>query len=302
LKKINDDTYIIDVFFHDIGGLESIYLITGGKNCLIDSGSKDGGRKLVKWFERNNLIPDMIILTHSHWDHSQGVPVLRNWIKKQNKTIEVYASTNALPYLKDQSYNSVFKGVDMENIDGVIGLEHGEIIDLGNIKLEIYDAPGHHDDHIAIFDQKNRNLFVGDSIGIKIGENAYFPPFMPPLRNEKKYYDTIKLYKTIDYDSISLAHYGCFTGEQAKTILDDSVQFYLDYWKLFEENENLLNNTKELTNLILERKLFSPPYLKSDKRIMNVALALLRNQVNKFLLRSFVEFLITGYKISCKME
>ncbi len=302
MKKINDNTYLIDVYFHDIGGLESIYLITDERNCLIDSGSKDGGKNLIKWFEQNNLVPDMIILTHSHWDHSQGVPVIRNWMKKQNKKIEVYASNKALPYLKDQSYNSVFKNVDQENIDGVIGLKHGDIIDLGTIKLEIYDAPGHHDDHIAIFDQKNRNLFVGDSIGIKIGENASFPPFMPPFWNEKKYYDTINMYKNIDYTSISLAHYGSISGEQAKKILDDSVQVYLDYWKLFKENEILLDNPKKLTNLILERKMFSPPYLKSNKRIINVGLAFFRNQVNKYLLRTFVEFLITGYKISCKME
>lgn len=302
MKKINDDTYIIDVYFHDVAGMESIYLITGEKNCLIDSGSKDGGEKLIKWFERNNLVPDMIILTHSHWDHSQGVPVLRNWMKKQNKKIEVYASIKALPYLKDQSYNSIFEGADLENIDGVIGLEHGDIIDLGTVKLEIYDAPGHHDDHIAIFDQKNRHLFVGDSIGLKIGEHAFIPPFMAPFWNEKKYYDTIKLFKTIDYTSISLGHSGCITGEQAKTILDDSVQVYLDYWKLFKENENLLNNPKELTNLILKRKLYSPPYLTSNKKGIKFGLALFRNQINKSVLKSFVEMLIDGYKVSCKME
>lgn len=40
----------------------------------------------------------------------------------------------------------------------------GDVIDLGGLKLEVYDLPGHTPGGIALLNRQDRILFVGDSI------------------------------------------------------------------------------------------------------------------------------------------
>ena len=131
----------------------------------------------------NAFPPDYVILTHSHWDHSQGIPTFRNKAKEVQKSFETFASEKAIPLLEDQSYNEVLKLKQFENIKDVSPLKEGDIINLDGINLKVIDVPGHNTDHIALLDENNKNIFLGDSIGIKVGDKAFLSPIMPPYWN-----------------------------------------------------------------------------------------------------------------------
>ena len=129
--KVTENVTLIDFKYEGVAGVGGIYLIEAGKKCLIDSGSKDGAPHVIKTLkELNAFPPDYVIITHSHWDHSQGVPLLRKKAKQEQKSIEVFASEKAIPLLEDQSYNEVFKQKRFDNIKDTFPLKEGDIIDL----------------------------------------------------------------------------------------------------------------------------------------------------------------------------
>ena len=79
--KINVNTTLIDVEWMRVPGILGMYLIEnddGSKKCLIDGGTGTEARRLVKKLEKLNAFPpDIIIITHSHFDHTQGIPYFR---------------------------------------------------------------------------------------------------------------------------------------------------------------------------------------------------------------------------------
>ncbi len=52
----------------------------------------------------------------------------------------------------------------------VVAVGEGEIISFQNRKLQIFDAPGHANHHIVIFDEESKSFFTGDAFGIAYPE------------------------------------------------------------------------------------------------------------------------------------
>lgn len=253
--KVNDDTTLIDIRMFGIPGITAMYLIEGGKTCLIDGGTHTEARKILRQLkELNAFPPDMIIVTHSHWDHCQAIPFLSQRAKKEGKEIEILASVKAIPNLRDQSFNEIFGTGPYNNIElDVTPLKEGDIIDLNGIPLKIFETPGHMTDHIAILDEKNKNLFVGDSLGDKISDKVFVPPFMPPYWDEDAFLNTIEKIRKIKYSSICLAHFGYIYEDEAQNILDESVANYNQWWKIYKENIEYLDDIPHLIeNIILK--------------------------------------------------
>ncbi|MFW9825771.1 MAG: MBL fold metallo-hydrolase [Candidatus Thorarchaeota archaeon] len=255
LGKINDHTFLIDANMMGIPGILSIFLIDDDKTCLIDTGTHIEARKTLRKLKELNMFPpDIIILTHSHWDHVQAVPFLSQRAKKEGKEIEIFAAASAIPHLRDQSFNAVFETGPFNNIeDEIIPLKEGDSIELGKISLHIIETPGHMDDEIAILDEKNKNLFIGDVLGMKVTDTVFVPPFMPPRWDKTAYLKSVEKLKEIDYETLCLDHFGYFYGTEAKTILDESVQNCNQFWKSYEENVGHIDDVPYLIENVLEK-------------------------------------------------
>ena len=99
-------------------------------------------------------------------------------------------------------------------------------------------------DSIAIFDKKNKNIFVGDAIMNK-RKDYYQGTFMPPDFHESELLATFKKLRDInnDLDSISLSHYGVWTGEDFKQIVKDMEEVHFNtknaIIKWYKENPSL---------------------------------------------------------------
>ena len=225
--RINRDTTLIDVEMLGQRGILAMYLIESGKKCLIDGGLSNQAQYLMGFLEKSDAFPpDIIILTHAHWDHTQAIPALRKKAEELGKKIEVMASEKAIPLLNDQSYNDIFNMGPYENIYNVTPLREGDIIDLHGITLKIFDVPGHSKEDIAILDEKNKNIFVGDAIGSKRTDGITSPAFMPPFFDKELYYESMNKLKNIDYGTLCLAHFGYIYGAEAKSILDEQLKTF----------------------------------------------------------------------------
>ena len=171
--EIADNIYLIDAVHEGMKGGHAVFLLKSGngRSCLIDGGTKSSAPVIRdSLMELSVWPPEKLIITHSHWDHSQGVPYLAEQAKKDGKPIEVLASEKGVSYLADQSYNMVFgeENAPFLNVEGVNTVREGDVVDLGGgLSLKIIETPGHMVDHISILDERSRFIFVGDAMGMK---------------------------------------------------------------------------------------------------------------------------------------
>jgi len=292
--KINENTTLIDVEWMRVPGILSMYLIESeesGKKCLIDGGTATEARRLFKQLENLDAFPpDMIIITHSHFDHTQAIPSFLKKAKKLGKEIEIMASKKAIPFLEDQSYNEIYGPFGpFKNIENVIPLREGDIINLGEISLEIFDIPGHALDHIAIFDEKNKNVFVGDGIVSSIDNNLILPPIVPPHWDTNAYLSSLDKIKKINYNSMSIAHFGHIINSEAKDVLDQVLTVFNKLWNIFEENIDNLEDSSYMLDIIM-KEIITPQYGKIDTSTFSAS--------ENALLQSVLDWYIQGFKMS----
>jgi len=254
--KFNTNCWLIDAAFKNlegeiINGGHAAYLIKtdSGDNCLINPGSQSGARSIYKSLKELNAWPlDKIIITHSHWDHSQGVISLREKTEEENfSPIEVLASEKAIPYLNNQSYNECFVHEEISseylNIPDVSPIKDKEKITISNdFVLEILETPGHMEDHISVYDKQNKALFVGDTPGVHWYLDLYVCNANSIYWKEKEYLKSMKKLKTLDLDYLCIAHFGVFTGKDISRFLEKSIEMYYEWMEFFNQNSKKLDD------------------------------------------------------------
>ncbi|MBD3253500.1 MAG: MBL fold metallo-hydrolase [Candidatus Lokiarchaeota archaeon] len=228
--KFNDNSYLVDGMIFRLQGQLSLYVIENeGERVMIDAGVKLSARKVVKKLQNWGLFPiHKIILTHSHFDHIQAIGKLESLMKSAE--VEVLASANAIDNLKHPEKMNEYFEYDIEPMEYITPLNDGDIVDLNGLELQILDFFGHTHDCIAIFDTKNRNIFVGDAIIDKISPHTMLPEFVPPDFDESAYIKTLRKLKEMEkeLDSISLGHFGVWQGEDFRKIVSEVEDFHFD--------------------------------------------------------------------------
>ena len=181
---------------------------------------------------------------------------MRNKALESHSPIEVLASARALPFLADQSYNVCF-GTDQApymNITDVTPLRDGDVLNMGSdLSLEIMDTPGHMRDHISIIDLSNRNIFIGDAFGMKWIDDFNVCNANSPFWNEAAFFASIDRLKTLDYTSLSLAHFGYLAGDEAKDFPDESLAMYRRWMKIFAKNTERIEDITFLAELMWDQ-------------------------------------------------
>ncbi len=243
--KFNDNSYLIDGELYRMKGNLALYVVENeGMRIMIDAGEALAARKVVKKIKEQGLYPiHKILLTHSHFDHVQGVGKLKKLMK--DIKIEVLASERAIDNLKYPEKMNKYFGYNIDPIENVIPLKEGDIIELNGLKLTILNFFGHTQDSIAIFDEKNKNIFVGDAVIDKFDYYTILPEFVPPDFNESEYMKTFEKLRNIKekLNSISLAHFGVWKDDDFHKIINVMENFHRDakqsIIKWYKENPSL---------------------------------------------------------------
>ncbi|MGE5263520.1 MAG: MBL fold metallo-hydrolase [Acidobacteriota bacterium] len=304
---INENTTLIDIGMFGAFGITAVYLVRGEKKCLIDGGTHANAPRLIKALrELDAFPPDMIIVTHPHWDHMQGIPRLRQSALQQNKTIEVIASRQAVPLLADASFNACFGERPYVSIQNVKPVKEGDVIDLGGITLRVYDIPGHCTGHIAILDEKNKNIFVGDALGDKVADDIFLAPFMPPCWEPDAFLSSVNKLKQIDYASLCLAHFGGVDGSESKSILEEAVETCNTWWQFYERHAERVSDTDYMLQAMRKEMNQGIPGLvptslgmRAMLRLITGAGTLLGNKtaiLDKLAFGKSIEWLAVGYQ------
>ncbi len=240
--KYDDKYYLIDAMTMGLPKFCAIYIIeNNGMRVMIDVGETLKARKIIKKVKDFGLYPiDKIILTHSHWDHAQGIAKMISSMK--DCKIEVLASENAIDNLKHPE--KMMKGFenfgDVYPFEQVTPLKEGDIININGLELEVMNFFGHTMDSIALFDKTNRNIFVGDAIINRLDENAFFVPLMPPEFNEKELLNTFNKLRAMkdELNSISISHFGVWKGDHFTQIINEMEDLYFKAKNLLIKSYN----------------------------------------------------------------
>jgi glyoxylase-like metal-dependent hydrolase (beta-lactamase superfamily II) len=286
--RFNPNTTLIDAELFGLKGVVACFLIeSGDQKILIDTGAKSSGAVIYRKLKKLNAWPvNKIILTHSHFDHTQGVIFLREKAEEEGFNIEVMASEKGIQYLKNQKYNTFFKYEDQKpfvNINKVKPLRDGDVIELSDeFHLKIFETPGHMVDDICLYDKQNKCVFVGDCVGAKQVDSFLICNANSPHWDEKAYHSSVKKLKTLNFETLCLSHFGCITGDEAKSFLDESLVIF-DKWKgIFEENSDKLDDIP-----FLEKQLWEKVYSHKSKSFREMVGLSLQN---------FVKLAVIGYR------
>ena len=146
----------------------NVYLIeSAGEFALIDIGFSDTVDEIVETIRKLDFSLSgckCLIATHADVDHTQGLARLKEILKAP-----VLAHPAAVDALESGDQEVTFARIRAQDIDismPKVGVDRvindGDIIEVGDLKLEVWRTPGHTPGQLAF---KMRNLlFVGDNI------------------------------------------------------------------------------------------------------------------------------------------
>ncbi len=137
------------------------FLIRGEVNTLIDPGHSKHVPDLLRQMEADGISPeeiDLIILTHCHPDHLEGLDAF------MNHPVEIAMNREEERYLKE-SGKVLFEmmGQSMPEFRIDFYLKEGDL-HLGKELFHIYETPGHSPGSISIYSPQRKVLFTGDLV------------------------------------------------------------------------------------------------------------------------------------------
>jgi len=231
--RFNENWFLIDAQMFGMKGNAAIYIIeNNGTRMMVDTTTPAPAmRKILNKVKELGLYPiHKLLITHSHWDHIDGVGNLKKLMKEAE--IEVLASENAVFNLEQPEVMNKEYGVSINPIENILPLKEGDTIDLNGLDLEIFNFFGHSQDLIAILDRKNKNIFSGDAIINKYDSETFLPVFLSHEFDEKQLLLTFKKLRRIkseleeQLNSISLSHFGVWTDEDFETIVNEMERLH----------------------------------------------------------------------------
>ena len=143
----------------------NVYLVRGSaRTILIDVGLSTNYPYLVECLNHLGCPPeniDMVVLSHEHLDH---IGAAYHFNRSRAYVAAHRLAANKIMLRDDFSMlRKMFNEPDVPiNVD--IWLEEGNLIDLGNFRLNVMYTPGHTSACITLFDQDKGLLFAADTL------------------------------------------------------------------------------------------------------------------------------------------
>jgi len=143
----------------------NVYLVRGtSRTILIDVGLSTNYPQLVECLNHVDCPPeriDMVVLSHEHLDHIGAA-----WHFSGHRTYVAAHRLAANKIRLRDDFSMLRKMFNEPNvpIDVDIWLEEGNLLDLGNFRLNVMHTPGHTSACITLFDPDKGLLFAADTL------------------------------------------------------------------------------------------------------------------------------------------
>jgi hydroxyacylglutathione hydrolase len=203
----------------------NVYLVIDGKEIfVIDTGTSGNAKKIVAYIQKighQASEVSTIILTHYHMDHVGSANELKNLTKAK---VAVYledadfvAGKKPFPKPKNMLFRAVSSFIKPNPVEVDVVLKEGDRI--GN--LTIISVPGHSPGSIALFDERRKVLFVGDTLRFDRSKVTGAPKQFSWDKEKEK--ESIKKMSKLDFDIMLPGH-----GEVLKNNASNRVKEFLE--------------------------------------------------------------------------
>ncbi|MCX8125310.1 MAG: MBL fold metallo-hydrolase [Spirochaetes bacterium] len=214
--------------------LDIYFFIADG--LMIDAGSANIVGKASKLLSRQNI--HAVVLTHIHEDHTG----LAQWLYKEKK-VPIYIHNNSIQEASQDSDIPLYRRLVWGNRKAFTALPVPKVIKTEYYTFDVYEAPGHHRDHIVLHEKTMGWLFTGD-IYISSRQLVAFKD-----ENINDEINTLEKLLKLDFDTLFCSHTGVHNHAREK------IKRKLDYFKNIQEQVKVLKQ-KGLTVEEIDRKLF----------------------------------------------
>ncbi len=179
IVELNGDIFQVDLKECGYVGRTAGYLVRGKDGwMLVETGPASSAGVILEAVSQLGLKPEQlkfIAVTHIHLDHAGGLGLLAKHFKEARLVVHpkgarhmidpsrlIAGATEFWGKEKMEQYGEVLP-VDEER---VLGAKEGDMIDLGDRKIEIWETPGHAKNHVCYYDALTNGVFSGDALGV----------------------------------------------------------------------------------------------------------------------------------------
>ena len=207
-----------------VPGGEAFLLITEEKAAIFDAGFAFTAKPMVKKIkaELGDRPLDYILLLHSHYDHISGASLMKKvWpeakIVSAEHAAKVFEKPSAMKRISQMNRAAAFYfkknpffNNNLSRIHTDIVVKNGDIIDLGSVKLETIEAPGHTWDSLAFWCESERLAMTCETMGVLAGNDSIMPACLVSYRTTMEFVDKLEALRP---KKILYPHYGIVDGE-----------------------------------------------------------------------------------------
>lgn len=225
--------HTLDLHFQGVPGTIASYLfVHDGGAVLVESGPGSTTDALTAGLAEHDLAPEDVtdlLLTHIHLDHAGAA----GWLAERGAHVHVHHV--GAPHLIDpskllKSAGRIY-GDEMDRLwgemlpvpeDQLTALRDGDVIEVGALRFEALDTPGHAYHHLAYL-HAGGTCYTGDVAGVRLpGEEHVVLPLPPPEIDLPRWRSSLATLRT-RYDAgeierLAPTHFG----------LKDDVERHLD--------------------------------------------------------------------------
>ena len=181
--KITENIELID------GTMANCYSVNlDGRQLLIDTGTRGSSKKIIDYYRKNNLKPEIVLITHYHPDHVGGLKSIRDEFGAK-----IYAPDAEIGVISGKERMTPAKSLASRLVSGFMKSEPVEGLsrssELSMEGLEVVETPGHTPGSTSYFFSKDNVLFVGDAVVVssgKLGLNKAFTLDMAKAEESRK--------------------------------------------------------------------------------------------------------------------
>lgn len=216
------------------------HLVTGSRHVLLEAGVACLGSFYVSGIQNviNKEQPTHLFLTHVHFDHCGAAAFL----KRQYPCMKICASPKAADIMRrpnaietitqlsdevkelldsrgetDQNSETPFEPFEVDLL-----LKEGDRIDIGNgLTVDVMETPGHTWDSLSFHIPGKKWVFVGEAAGI-CGPTGFISTEF--LSDFDDYMHNLERLAALNPDLICQSHFALFTGTDAKTFFNRSIE------------------------------------------------------------------------------